>query len=139
MCMNQVDFQIAMYVRKELDLLNKLAHLKYHWMDLAISRHTVPFFSFWRTQIKQSRIFEIVLLMMQIIFIKINIASCVTWPQIESIFWIAVFANFVKIKSFPCWCYMVSRIFQQFLSCNYEHEALSICQSLYWVWYKGNS
>ena len=37
MFINQVDFHLAMYFPKELDLLNKLAHLKHHWMNLAIS------------------------------------------------------------------------------------------------------
>ena len=41
----------------------------------------VSFCSFWRMQIKLSRIFAIVLLIMQIIFIKINMASCFTWSN----------------------------------------------------------
>ena len=41
----------------------------------------VSFCSFWRMQIKMSRISAIVLLIMQIIFIKKNIASCFTWSN----------------------------------------------------------
>ena len=80
MFINQEHLQLAMYFRKELSLLNKLAHLKHRLMDLAISYQTVSFCSSWSAQAKKSRIC-FALLIMRIIFRKINIASCLTWPS----------------------------------------------------------
>ena len=50
-------------------------------LDVAAALDPPLFCSFWRTQIKKTRIFAIVLLIMQIIFIKLNIASYLTWSN----------------------------------------------------------
>ena len=88
--------------------------------------------SFWRTQTKKSRTFAIVLLIMQISFIKMKIGSCLIWSNWKNFFGF-LYLRALRNSNLSLEYYMVSRIFQRSFCRTHEHEVPSIYQSFYWV------